>query len=113
MSRSYKKNPYYKAKYAGGRKIANRKARRMNKVHALKCQVERGNEKYMVIQSGKSHRKVSNPYDVCEYVSYKTEKEWAKQKESHEKEIAHGITKVHFRRQQLTHDEWAILFKRK
>lgn len=110
MSRSYKKRPYYKAKDQDGRKTANKKVRRMNKV-ILNRNEEDGRHDF--IQNGRSHRKISNPYDVCEYVTYQSESDWLKQAESYKKEMENGLGGHYFRKYQQAHEEWARLFKRK
>jgi len=77
MSRSYKKTPIAKDHNSGkwGKKQANRRVRRCNQS----------------IPNGKSYRKLYNPWDIHDYVSYCSYRQELKYRESLEKRVSQGI----------------------
>lgn len=97
MSRSYKKRPIVKDRNKGMRTFANRKVRNYKGV----------------IPCGKAYRKISESYDICDYIFEKTYNEYLKDLESNEKSFLNGACSYRNKAVENPYYEWAKDYKYK
>ncbi|PLS15071.1 hypothetical protein CVD28_24825 [Bacillus sp. M6-12] len=96
MSRSYKKTPVVTDGHSGkeAKKFANRKVRRYK--HEL--------------ANGKAYRRVFNPYDIHDHISYYSYQSFKKDQEAHQKEVDNGVAKYSF---YTDENDWQKCYRRK